>query len=283
MFSYAYAFTVDRQAYILRVNTFLEDFQKDTFAYQHFTTPSLPIPRMVRLGQFDDRWYFAITTRCPGQTLAEMAEIDARRVAPGLFETLDAIRWIDVSSFRGWGLTDAWGNGLFSDWPNYLLSQYNQKFDQQWIDLARRTFLEKDVYQTFFKEMEQLLPYCPAEKYLVHGDFGFDNVVSDGQRITGVLDWAECRLGDYVYDIAYLDFWSRQIPYGQLWQDYAAAQGYDVPYFAERIRCYMLNIGLGSLVIAAAQEDERDYIRVRERTCSVLQQPGRRSPTDWTQ
>jgi hygromycin-B 4-O-kinase len=237
---------------------------------------------MVRLGQFDGHWHFAITTRCPGQTLEEMAEIDARRVVSNLFETLDVIRGIDVSGFRGWGLTDASGNGLFPSWPNYLLSQYNQKFDQQWTELARQTFLEKEVYETFFREMEQLLPYCPAEKYLVHGDFGFDNVVSDGQRITGVLDWAECRLGDYVYDIAYLDFWSRQIPYGNLWYDYATARGYDVPHFTERMRCYMLNISLGSLVIAAAQEDEWDYIRVRERTYSVLQQPGRRSP-DWMQ
>lgn len=44
----------------------------------------------------------------------------------------------------------------------------------------------------------------------------------------------------------------------------------------------MLFIGLHSLVIAAIRNDERDYIRVRERMKSIFW-PGRRAATDWTQ
>ena len=46
--------------------------------------------------------------------------------------------------------------------------------------------------------------------------------------------------------------------------------------------CYMLNIGLGGMAIAAVQGDEKSYIRCRERTRSILK-PGHRAASDWTQ
>lgn len=270
MFSHAYSFTVEQQAFVLRVNAYEEDFKKDAFAYQHFCAPMLPIPKVVQIGWFDDKRYFAITESCEGTTINQMDEVDVRKLVPKLFETLRAIHSVDVSGYPGWGLMDADGSGQFASWQEYLLSLYNQKFAYEYSELAQHTFLEKEVYEVFLAAMKQLLPYCPLEKYLVHGDFGFDNVMSDAHKVTGVLDWAESRLGDFVYDIAYLNFWSEHIPYGALWSKYAASVGYDMSHFEERLRCYMLNIGLSGLAIAAIKEDEADYIWVRERTRSVL-------------
>ena len=45
-------------------------------------------------------------------------------------------------------------------------------------------------------EFEKLMSFCGDQKHLFHGDFGFDNVLSDGSRVTGVLDWAECGYGE---------------------------------------------------------------------------------------
>ena len=130
--------------------------------------------------------------------------------------------------------------------------------------------------------MKRLLSYCPTERYLIHRDFGFDNVVADGARVTGVLDWAEFGYGDFLYDVAYLDYFSQNIPYGALWHERAIRQQRHVVHFEERMRCYMLNIGLHDMAIAATLDNERSYIRGHERTRSVLL-PGRRAPTDWTQ
>jgi hygromycin-B 4-O-kinase len=276
MFSQAFSFTVDQHALIFRLNASEEDFQKDAFAFQHFSAPTVPIPRLLRIGRFDNTRHFAITTRCPGQTLQAMDERAVRTLVPQLFQTMNAIHHTDVSGYTGWGLTDTTGHGRFASWNQYLLSFYDQKFAFAWPELIHQTFLEQEVYQTFFNAMKPLLAYCPTEKYLVHGDFGFDNVLSDGQHITGVLDWADARLGDFVYDLAYLDFWSKDIPYGALWQEEATASGNRVPHFEERMRCYMLHIGLQGLAIAELTANKPSYVRIRERTRAVLQ-PGRRS------
>ena len=48
----------------------------------------------------------------------------------------------------------------------------------------------------------KLIEYCPEEHKLVHGDFGSNNVLTDGQKITGVLDWDCALYGDPLFDVA---------------------------------------------------------------------------------
>jgi len=282
MFSQAFSFVADEKAFIFRVNAHREDFEKDQFAYRHFSSLWLPIPKMICIEPFDDSRYYAITEKCAGQTVNKLDADTVDRVVPRLFDTLAAIHRLDVSNYRGWGLTDAGGLGIFENWEEYLLSIYNHKFSYNWSRLAEHPFWERKIHETLFSEMQQLLPYCSTEKHFIHRDFGFDNVVSDGEKITGVLDWAELGLGDRVYDAAYLDFYSKNVPYGDLWYDYLISKGDNVSNFEERVRCYMLREGLDAMASAAVRNDKRDYIRCRERSKSVLL-PGRRSVDDWTQ
>jgi hypothetical protein len=61
---------------VIRLNPYVEDFQKDAFAYQHFSS-KLPIPKMIKCdrvaypkgNRFKQNYYFAITERCEGNTL----------------------------------------------------------------------------------------------------------------------------------------------------------------------------------------------------------------------
>jgi hygromycin-B 4-O-kinase len=266
----------------MRVNSWLEDFQKDVFAREHFSSTALPIPQVVCIGKFDETQHYCITLRCEGRTLKDNNNADDLQVVPSLFDTLDAIHRIDVSPSHGWGLANADSHGQFDSWSESLLALDNRKFDYDWAALARQPFFEKNLFGEFFQEMKRLIPYCPSDRYLIHRDYGFDNVMTDGSRVTGVLDWAEFGYGDFLYDVAYLDFFSQNIPYGDLWYKRAKAQGRDVPNFQERMRCYMLCNGLHDMAIAATLGRERSYIRGRERTRSVLL-PARRAPIDWTQ
>jgi hygromycin-B 4-O-kinase len=266
MFSKAFAFQAGGQAYVLRVSACEDDFLKDRFAYQHYSTSEIPIPKTVSIGHWDHGLFYCITERCAGWTLNLLQDNDldaAAHVSPALFDTLDAIHRTDISRYEGWGLTGVDGHGLFADWRTYMLSLHNQKFDFDLQALVRDSFIESELFASLYTEMESLLVYCPDEKWLMHGDFGFDNVISDGERITGVLDWAECGLGDFVSDIAYLQFWSDDLPYGTLWREYAAERGRVIPRFEERMRCYTIGIALGSMLIAAHFNNREEYESVK--------------------
>ena len=43
-FSQAFSFEAGEEAYIIRLNPYEEDFQKDVFAWQNYARPGLPIP-----------------------------------------------------------------------------------------------------------------------------------------------------------------------------------------------------------------------------------------------
>ncbi len=264
MFSQAFAFTMDSCDYVLRISEFQEDFQKDAYAHAHFAGPDLPIPPVVTMGQFDVDRYYCVTERSPGETLDALGTDHRQAIAPDLLDKLGAIHAQDVDDLPDWGLTDARGEGRFASWPHYLRSFYNQKFDFSWQALIRESLLERPLYMTVRAGFEEMLTYVPSGKWLVHGDYGFDNVVAAGRRVTGVLDWAEMRLGDFVYDIAYLDFWSKDSYYSNLWLAQAQTHGQEPPHFQERRLCYMLHQALGSLAIAAIRNDATEYAWLRE-------------------
>jgi hygromycin-B 4-O-kinase len=264
MFSQAFSFRLRTQEYVIRLNSYEEDFLKDAFADRYFAS-ILPIPKMICCGQLNQDYYFAITERCIGQTLVSLAKYSIGQVLPSLFDSLYALHFLDTSQYSGWGLTDTNGYGLFTSWEEYLRSFYNQKFSFIWEELFENSFMERSVYERYFSFIEENLPCCSPQKYWVHGDFGYDNVMLDGQWITGVLDWAELRLGDFVYDIAYLEFWSNDVPYKAFWQEWTASRRLKVDNFEQRMQCYLAHIGLASLAIASIRNEYHDYNLVKSR------------------
>ncbi len=276
MFSQAWAFSAGGRDYVLRLNPFEEDFAKDEYACTKFTSPNLPIPRLSARGRYDETLHYAVTDRCPGVTMSRVPDADLSPLLPDLFAKVEAVHALDATPFTGWGLTDATFNGRFPSWEGYLRSFYNQKFDNDRPAPFAGGILEERLFRELEAEMIGRLPACRGYRAILHGDYGFDNVMCRNGRVTGVLDWAEARLGDPLYDIACLDYWSR-LPLGDLWREQAR---HDPPDFEARMVCYLLHIGLASMLISARLRDERDYRRVRDRTVSALS-PGRRRPTDW--
>ncbi len=162
--------------------------------------------------------------------------------------------------------------GQFSSWPEYLRAIHNPKFSYELADLAG-TFFEPDLYAATVAAMERDFRYLPTHKWLMHGDYGYNNLVSDGETITGVLDWAEARLGDYLYDIANLDYWSDEdgIPYASLWQEYRAqTKRGPEPHFAERMRCYTLSGAAHDLRTSAYRNDYEDYLLAKRKAAPFL-------------
>ncbi len=99
----------------------------------------------------------------------------------------------------------------------------------------------------------------PNERHYVHGDFGFDNALADANQLTAILDWAEMRCGDWLYDLAYLIFSDdKQVDYLHAFEQFMAAKNLNVLNIRERVQAYLLHIFLGS-VFLEANRDMRDW------------------------
>ena len=85
-----------------------------------------------------------------------------------------------------------------------------------------------------------------------------DMLAQDG-KITAVLDWVDASYGDFVYDIAVLDFWWPWLGVRKAFQEYSQQRECELPFYAERLLCYECHHALGALRFFAKSGHEEGY------------------------
>lgn len=272
----AYSFTSGGQDYVVRFNrdNMGANFPKEAFIARRVASPRITIPEIVHIGRFQELHY-SITVKVPGRPLDQLPPADYAQLLPEVMRTLDAIHHIDVSNWPPhYGVFDNHGVGLSASWRSYLASIREEEEDWdfmgKWHTLFDTTFLERDVFDSIYREMSRLLDSCPEERYLVHGSYGFSNVIAHEGKITGVLDWIDAKYGDFVYDIAWLNFWAPEAQHGELFRRYYARQGVAVPAYDERLRCYTCYIGMDALRFAAKSNQLEAYTWSRKRILEMM-------------
>lgn len=279
-FSRAFAFTVGGRDYVVRLNAHAhaaEAFAKDDYAGGHFASPALPIPRVVAIGETADR-HFAISERAAGSRLEAFSSATRRALLPALLDVLDAIGRADLRGSRGYGAWDRDGNGEAASWRDFLTGIMENKaegFYRDWHALFRDSFLEREVYEAIYRRLLRLVEYCPEERALVHADLHFDNLLADGRRITGVIDWGNACYGDPLYDVAWLGRWTA---WGAPLVDAALLRGRygAMPHYDERLACYECFLGLDDLRFYAKTGRRAQYRSLRDRLLArIADNPGR--------
>ena len=274
-FSSAFAFTAGGLAYVIRLSAApqaAESFAKDDYAWRHFASAALPIPRIVATGPTADG-HFAIGERIPGRTLEELSPGERQPLLPATLDTLDAITRADLSASHGYGDWGSDGNGRFASWRDYLAAIVENEaegFYQGWHALFRESFLERDVYEVVYRQLLQLVRHCPEARALLHNDYWFENILADGGRVTGVIDWGNALYGDPLYDVARLA-WGSDGP--GWWFDDGAAVLHALygaaPRYAERIACYQCHLGLDDLRYYAKTGRRAEYERARDKLLAL--------------
>jgi hygromycin-B 4-O-kinase len=267
-----FACTAGGEAYIVRFNhRRAANFAKEAHIAHALAPTAVPIPLILHVGAHGDL-LFAISRQVPGAPFDLLPPAAARAILPSLIETLDAIHAVDVSATTGFGTFDDDGVGLFPSWRRFLESVREEEADWdyygKWHGLFETTFLDRDTFDAVYARMAGLLPFCPVDRdgdgdrSLVHGDFGFGNVLVHDGSITAILDWVDAKYGDFLYDIAWLDFWAASpdsIDFPATFAEHYAAMGVTIPNYAERLACYQHYIALDAFRFCAKANDEWGY------------------------
>lgn len=139
---------------------------------------------------------FLVTARVEGVCLLvdpRPASTDVRRLAPHALDTLAAIHAVD------WA-----GRGLTAPGGRYLARQIDRWHDQ----LARTpTAMRLGPLEPAAEWLRAHLP-AREDRTIVHGDYGFHNLLVAGSSVTAVLDWELATVGDPIADlIGFLKSW----------------------------------------------------------------------------
>lgn len=99
--SQVYWYNHQKHAYIIRINPNEEGFQKDLYAYEHFSSNCLPVPKIVEIGNFHETHFFCISYKIDGTTYEDSDEKIMEKSLPDITDVLMAISETDISTTSG--------------------------------------------------------------------------------------------------------------------------------------------------------------------------------------
>ncbi len=109
-----------------------------------------------------------------------------------------------------------------------------------------------------------------TERYLVHSNCGFSNVLVANDQVTAVLDWLNARYGDFLYDVAWLNFWDSGRAYPNWFRVQYTERDLDIPKYESRLLCYQCCIALDGLRFFAAANNAAAYQWVKDHILRLI-------------
>ncbi len=280
--SRAFAFVLDGRELVIRFGEHREDYEIDRRAMR-YGSAALPVPDVIEIGSAHGGAY-AISQRCHGRFLESLDAAGWRRVLPALWRALDEMRgqpevwprWL-----RDDGGDDGPAAGPGGRWGAQLLASLEDRPGERvsgWRSVLAGFPALEATFTAARRECLELLAVCPTHAHLIHGDLLNRNVLvtPDARHLSAVYDWSCERRGDFLYDLAWLEFWAPWHP-GLAAVDIRAralehfrSEGISLPHFEARLRCYELHIGAEHLAYNAFTGDLDELEACGRRTREVL-------------
>lgn len=268
--SQAFSFTSKGKNLVIRFYKEATSFEKDKYAHDHFGCEAVPIPKTHIIGRLDDRsLFFSITDKVEGKNLDLLDNETRIKLIPQEIEILHTLHNSKVEE-KGYGWWDRNGFAKYSSWQENLYAK-KEHVDSDFLKVNKQHPPEMKDIETVYNKMLELIPKMPNLHFLVHADYGMSNLMSDGIKITGVLDFGNSMYGDFLYDVAWLDFWLRDMNYKDHFQKFYYEKKVTVPDFETRILCYQLHMGMGILGFFIMSEQKDKYDLSKQRLFNLFQ------------
>jgi len=240
----------------------------EQFLSRRLLNNHVPVRQFVSQGKHESL-HFSISKNVNGQGLDTVSPEEFNSTLPSVMDILVNISSADISDTEGYGWLDEKGNGIFASWQEHLEQIKEEEpgqFYGKWHDLFNTTFLEKDLFYRYYEKMQALMDKIPDTRALIHGGFGYGNVLVENNEVTLVLDWTDARYGDSLLDVAYLDFWRTDNDVLDQFQQFCEQKRVIHENYKFRILCYKYYLGLDTMRFFSKIENQPAY----NSTCEIL-------------
>jgi len=282
--SQAFSFEDSLGDYVIKVRKVREihkmrkPFHKEFLAHQYITSKdmSIPIPKVLKYGTFleDDsaRYIYCICEKHEGSFVHMFPKNEQETVDKSLVNMLHRIHCIDLSETNRYGNWTNFKEAASNSWKEYFSHELQrcQLFLQEAIDEGK---YETEFIAEAIKKLKPLQKFCIEKKYLVHSDYGFDNVLANSEgEITAVFDWEHSLIGDFVYDIAWLDHWEeKETTYAELYKDSIDAKCIlDYTNYSKRLQFYKLYHGITAALFFIDSDQKEEFQRTKSRLETIF-------------
>lgn len=252
-FSSAYFLDSEDRKLVLRVNLETDlGFRKDSVI--HNTYPNIQAPKIIENGKFGESGFYSLSEMVAGKQLHLLSAQENISSMSSLFSAMNEIH---TSEFSSCDLLNS------EDWKSIL-----KKYTENGYDKIEATFFDDNRYKQLLAVFDKQIQMTLPSSYLLHGDFGRTNIFSENGKITGIIDWSEAMVGDFLWDLAWIAFWSTEIDFAGMYYKFNKNNTkLDMSNFEERLSLYTLVIGIHTLLFAGGiRYDEETYSEAVERT-----------------
>ena len=141
--SQAFSFSYRNCEFVIRVHHEIYGFEKDAYAYEHFRSPHVPIPKTFLRGKLNDALFFSITKKVQGKILDEFTKDEIRQLLPALMETLDTIRDFNIKDTDNFGDWDSQGKAAkqAGEIISCMISMFSNIKELYWRGESSKKFL----------------------------------------------------------------------------------------------------------------------------------------------
>jgi Ser/Thr protein kinase RdoA (MazF antagonist) len=143
-----------------------------------------PVPVILWHGMIGAQWHVTVQNRLPGRPLTELDK--------PMLEA--ALRLVELQAEAGIPAGDR-------DFTCYVANVLFDDWDEVWADAPRACPAAGLVCARLRRWLQPVWGLrLPATDY-AHNDLNLSNILTDGERITGVVDWDEFGLGSRALDL----------------------------------------------------------------------------------
>ena len=174
----------------LFVPLWAEDAGIETTMLEVVAGTALPAPQLEAKGEFDG-WRYLVMSRVPGEPLGTawrgLDDGGRSRVAAHLGQVMAAFESLPRQPLASRAITQ---EALIAERRERVLIDQRERGGDDALDADLRAFLA------------DLPPLMPAREVVLHADLTDDNVLVSGDRVTGIIDFADAFVGPWTYELA---------------------------------------------------------------------------------
>ncbi len=200
--SYAFSYTYDSRAYVLRLNTTDSGFVKDEFAALHFASNTIPIPKIVHLGVFDENYQCCISEKVHGETVRAGYNREEYDSLTPQFEMIERISALPIpDTFTGIGRWDTSVMIRTTTLAEHVAQLDSILYESNHEALMGVPYFDSKFVDTLRKKLASTIQYSEGIREIVHADFGNENVFMADGEIVGIIDWEQSLVADHFIDV----------------------------------------------------------------------------------
>ena len=262
-----YSFNIGKNKFFLQFNqaNMSGGTRTELDYFDRFKALNIPVRNVVKRDVINGIHY-SITKEVKGKELQKLSETEIKELLPFIYDALINISKIDIKNTTGYGWFCSEGNGMFSTWRDHINFVMEEEPDElfygKWYDLFETTFLDKRTYEKYYQKMKELLKYLPEDRYFMHGNFSFANILIHNKKISAIIDWQDSRYGDFLLDFTYFVFWLSDSLGNYIienFKEHLESINMKNENYYERIECYKYYFGLDALRFYAKTDQKESY------------------------